>query len=1195
MDYIEGNKLNHGESSPDKLAEMPIAAAAAARMVQMIMARLGGPHAGIGTRSFSAGSLWRQVASRLGFGVQSSPIPSAPSTQSLQRSPEGRSHIDYVWVLRKHGQHGAQQDDWGSRQPSWYSRAPQVRQQEQVSGTPSQSDQPEMDAAFSPPKEDQSSGALPPTVGNEFVPETVVRVEYIPSPMVVPRSLISMPTMNFVAPSVPAGSPLVAPSLGVQAVARRVAADGKADIVPGTHLLHRIAESREHRSAAVADLDARMLPTISPTAALEAPRPVSMDLASPVEHPPQQAIAEQSPQGLLARLVARVVSILPLRSAMAENASVTTSDIAVGSNTSIAHAATTSTSAHLDRLPETPAMLPASPAAAGSEYQSRVPVERSVGNSGLLTFILSRVRGERGSSVTNDREHDAISMSLAAPDRVRTQTRPGEDLAPLRTPHTQTANMPLVVHTSAVGAESSPRPRISPEAMVQPVDSEAQVISKPQAGYDGEVASPGASSGQYALRTVPGDESHTTSDKDGQQRLAEENPGSAVSSPPTLLTSLLARLRPRSEEVRNTGPAHIPVERPLAQNPRSNQSSVEFSSELGSLLPHRSEVTEHVSAASRSNPQIERGAAPVVTAPLEAQVERPGLIATGDDILQPIPSQMQVRAAPLNASASADVSEMNAPGEPTASQPGSASHYPVETQQDVDNFTPDERTDLTERESIFVSLFNRLLGNNPPSPHVQATDVAPRRLELPWFKREAPRVSESGVKISPHSVPPTDGARQTSVNEAIIQDTAMPPVVARHEEASQVAAQNRPESPLAAQIADASFAHEAHPDALPRYPEASDVFYETPVVVSLPLMTGEIAEESEQGDYSTVWQTQQDLAGDVLESHASLLEDRHIDVTAGAFIERIMSGVDLTGLTRVSSNAASMIGQAPLMYRRANLSSRDADAETHSIANRSLPSGGSLGRSAANTLHSSLSAMALPLNSGPGRPGIESSTLVAVGSSGFGGAVQTGSNLSWPLEAGVSRSERQNLRPSNWSDSEFDSGEPNWKAVLQQLYGESSGTGMPLAYSGQALSWSGEAAGSYNLDLTRLRASDAAEYHTAATYPAPLDTYMAWSEPDSGSQRGNWIGGSADGDSGEVGAWADVVTSAVGGVSQGASPSLALAGNERAVSSESSGARDQQEAMEESDDPNSDVEVLAQSVYAIIRRKLAVERERSRM
>ena len=84
MDEIEQNKIDHGESSPDNLAALPIAATAAARMVHMIVSRLGGPHAGNGARSFSAGSLWRQVASRLGFEVPGSTRAVAPLTQSLQ-------------------------------------------------------------------------------------------------------------------------------------------------------------------------------------------------------------------------------------------------------------------------------------------------------------------------------------------------------------------------------------------------------------------------------------------------------------------------------------------------------------------------------------------------------------------------------------------------------------------------------------------------------------------------------------------------------------------------------------------------------------------------------------------------------------------------------------------------------------------------------------------------------------------------------------------------------------------------------------------------------------------------------------------------------------------------------------------------------------------------------------------------------
>jgi hypothetical protein len=81
-----------------------------------------------------------------------------------------------------------------------------------------------------------------------------------------------------------------------------------------------------------------------------------------------------------------------------------------------------------------------------------------------------------------------------------------------------------------------------------------------------------------------------------------------------------------------------------------------------------------------------------------------------------------------------------------------------------------------------------------------------------------------------------------------------------------------------------------------------------------------------------------------------------------------------------------------------------------------------------------------------------------------------------------------------------------------------------------------------------------------------------------------------DDSSSEVAAWADVVAQAVSGPAATSAPVLALAGNERPAPLPESSAptsHDEQKAT------GVDLDDLAESVYTIIRRKLAVERERS--
>jgi hypothetical protein len=83
----------------------------------------------------------------------------------------------------------------------------------------------------------------------------------------------------------------------------------------------------------------------------------------------------------------------------------------------------------------------------------------------------------------------------------------------------------------------------------------------------------------------------------------------------------------------------------------------------------------------------------------------------------------------------------------------------------------------------------------------------------------------------------------------------------------------------------------------------------------------------------------------------------------------------------------------------------------------------------------------------------------------------------------------------------------------------------------------------------------------------------------------------ADADGGETGAWADVIADAAldTGV---AAPALALAGEERGGGSASTSQDDQRSEDAQSEAPAADLDDLAESVYVILRRRLAIERER---
>src|SRR5689334_1656304 len=119
MDEQLDNKLPQqrgnvqGQTAPNAEGMPLLAAGAAARMVSDILKRLSGPHAGTAPGVLRPGSLWRQVARRIGVGPQ--PGTGLPVQPSQSRGTLASPHLDLVWRARQ--RHSSQVDaetaDWG--------------------------------------------------------------------------------------------------------------------------------------------------------------------------------------------------------------------------------------------------------------------------------------------------------------------------------------------------------------------------------------------------------------------------------------------------------------------------------------------------------------------------------------------------------------------------------------------------------------------------------------------------------------------------------------------------------------------------------------------------------------------------------------------------------------------------------------------------------------------------------------------------------------------------------------------------------------------------------------------------------------------------------------------------------------------------------------------------------------------------
>lgn len=203
-------------------------------------------------------------------------------------------------------------------------------------------------------------------------------------------------------------------------------------------------------------------------------------------------------------------------------------------------------------------------------------------------------------------------------------------------------------------------------------------------------------------------------------------------------------------------------------------------------------------------------------------------------------------------------------------------------------------------------------------------------------------------------------------------------------------------------------------------------------------------------------------------------------------------------------------------------------------------------------------------------------------------------------------------QPADTIESEMEAvsdGGTSWAEILRKIYGQEgvqeAGGEMPLAvpYDGFVVPFEGENAPAFSADVEWLgsEAPDGTAGYPASgslapplSMPLPRPTPMYTSYPGVETSRsytwtapGGW--GADGGYDSEAGAWADVVSSAVEGgygsnTQAATAPALAMSSNERGE------VADQPEHPEL--DGAGDLDTLAESVYAIIRHRIEMERER---
>ncbi len=1310
---------------------VPLAAGAAARMVQMIMSRLYSPHAGIGARSFSGGSLWQQVSRRLGYGATTSFSDGAPSPLNIQRAVEGVPHIDLVWRTKKHPQVSEQYDDWGPRQPAWYTRRAPASRTDSPDGSvvPERESEAELlsapiilqqNEAHLAPHEDSSTQETSSPPGGEvaaelpaFVPPTVVRVGYVPEPMVaMAQPLVSAPifTTSARTGSSSNATPLVAPSLGSMTIARQPADGHTQKIAPTTDLLHRIAERREQKIPDAVPVP-RQSVSPSPQSAPQPLIPLPMPLADAGDVRRSDSLTEQpvqqprTDQGLLLRFMERVASVLPFRSETHSSLpqvsapSGEANPVSVQSvATAVAGNLTSSSGGH-----EAQGIPPhqGSEATISENKTERASVIPGA-PTGFLAAVRSRFLGEGSPALTTGAAPSELPMPLASPGRVPAQQpTPGEqsgrsrtewgNATPSATPITSTprasgsttiAQEPQVVSAATPGL--TPIFAESPQATQDLEVSGALDVALSGPVRSDYIGAPDASTqGGFTSGMPSNDERRILGVAPGGSRVdegaaAEFSPPLPVETgrpPEGLFSSVISRLLRRTEL--SSGDAYSgppPLDMTLVERADSAPESVSQVETLASYAVtsdgDRSPERPGVPTSSTGEPTIEVSPAQAIAAnPLPS--ESPATMGIRMEPVPPIPSSVTGNQPEGVSAGSPHHTLANVPGIVGAQQPNlgvsrdsdvslaerhvgtvTANIPPGElaTMPAVPVHKSDESREITEtaitatasaqnspaRKGIFAELFARLVGGETgASPDSVAERTSPR-LTLPWTPRTpSPNRGQDHVTAESWDMPASTAATVAfPVPAQITPETGLETEPVAYVDTHETSAGVTPASvqavgqhdnvephiealavPAPAGLTDftgqegASFSDGVVPTSAatdtPTGVVAPDLTYASSTLEAPATPAGD-------GNDAVAWVMLESLAVEIASSHSHLGAIDIAEVVPAPLLERLLPSVDGVGSSREAGRMIDIFARAGITLGQSSSSPRQTGIGSHDLARNPLSGLGVLTGGVVPqiplTVSASISSQAADpqLNSAVSGYGFvdsernagqfiarqlrTTSAVPAFGSSQFQGR----SSL-------ISPAVSQYAAPP---DSNAPEEEGNtWMAVLRSLYGDNSSTNMPLAYAGQALSWSESSNGAESFDVSSLLARHAAQEYAAAsspaTYPGSLDTYNSSMDESASSftqatGSSGWIGGSADVNGSEAGAWADVVSSAVSSVPQGGSPSLALAGEERSPTGGQNGSQDQQEQMEEADNPNPDIDELAQSVYAIIRRKLTIERERSR-
>jgi hypothetical protein len=500
-----------------------------------------------------------------------------------------------------------------------------------------------------------------------------------------------------------------------------------------------------------------------------------------------------------------------------------------------------------------------------------------------------------------------------------------------------------------------------------------------------------------------------------------------------------------------------------------------------------------------------------------------------------------------------------------------------------------------ESGSLVNTWLARLLGGETSGSSERRTP-----LNMPWA-RPASRRESSG-----------DALTVTEIADRVLHETPAP-----------VAAQTNVASPVQVDVARVpeSQDYSEQPPILPQH-RARAVDVPAPLLPDVPVSAlpgppvlpkldhSELAQdESTEIEGTEVWREMSEVASEVARLHEPIGTVPSGSVSSDSFVSRILrrigtarADVSVQGLLDrlgkpTMSEASAHIASAAVpvdggnrvyraLWHGASPVEVPGQSQQFTGTSGSLPSAGLTGWQALR-----LAPGPLEIGRAPGRP-------ITSRISAFGGVLRSVTNMSPSLAY---------LPPQANAEEDAGSGLDDYMIALEQLFGsDERADAMPLAVpfgsyvapSERPAYFAGErsdeisGAESVTDDHLPLDAFDGfREPPSLSTFmpmPALSSFQVGESAPDGYISNYSW-GDASDDRSfhAEASAWADVVSSAVGGGQPAGAPALALAGSER--SSESGPQRPPNEDKAAS--PNLDD--LADTVYSLIRERLAIEKERS--